>query len=194
MKTVISPDTANWTMMENIDNLFENKTHQRGVMLIDRRKSSYIDQEYYKTLMIQGWIKIHAESIYIPSEVYDIIFVYFCKKPDTFYCYQCRKTNGKRNCHSITKDKNKLLSGVSLIDMSRHCLVPYYSQKDGCRDIGFLQNRRDILTLSFHCFSAEEIRVYLYYQGCGTRFFIEDIEHYLPSLVFCNLSDIELEM
>lgn len=99
-------------------------------------------------------------------------------KDDMFYCYQPDPT---RKCSTMGKNPETFLS-ESLIQNSRTCLIPKF-EKDGdhVKDIGVNRNNGDILTLSFHCLSATEIRVYFSYCGWGTRFFIEDIKYYLPS-------------
>merc|ERR1712087_632626 len=51
----------------------------------------------------------------------------------------------------------------------------------GDKDVGInTQDIRPVLTLSFHCFAANEVRGYLCFNGWGTRFFIEDIKYFLP--------------
>ena len=102
------------------------------------------------------------------------------KQQDMLYCYQ---PDESRNCHLMEKNPEIFLS-ESLIQNSRTCLLPKYNDdEESKQDIGVNRNVGDTMTLSFHCFSATEVRVYLSYCGWGTRFFIEDIKYYLPSLV-----------
>ena len=99
------------------------------------------------------------------------------EKNDILYGYQ---PNKEKNCHLIEKDRNKFLC-ESLFKNSRSCLIP---KKENERiDIGIGHPHGHFMTLSFHCYSSNDIRVYLFYDGWGTRFFIEDIKYFLPCLV-----------
>eukprot|EP00487_Bulimina_marginata_P004306 TRINITY_DN20407_c0_g1_i1.p1 TRINITY_DN20407_c0_g1~~TRINITY_DN20407_c0_g1_i1.p1 ORF type:complete len:137 (-),score=17.33 TRINITY_DN20407_c0_g1_i1:348-758(-) len=82
-----------------------------------------------------------------------------------------------KNPDRFEEDINKLLC-ESLVQNSRICLLP----KIGKEMMNITINTMWLwgIILSFHIFSADEVRVYLTYNGLGTRFFIEDIKHYLP--------------
>jgi len=94
---------------------------------------------------------------------------------DAFYCYQ---TNAERGCHDF--ESNELLCLHESLAMNlRKCLLPKIGNEKS--DVNVNRHNGDILTLSFQCFAVDEIRVYLYFDGWGTRFFIEDIKYYLPT-------------
>ena len=79
--------------------------------------SEYIND--YQILCIHGYIR--SASMRIPSEIIELIKVYFDKKsPKLFYCCQ---PDQSRNCRSFEKYPNKLFSGVSLTNMSRQRLL-----------------------------------------------------------------------
>eukprot|EP01084_Bolivina_argentea_P009942 18552_1 len=95
---------------------------------------------------------------------------------DHCYAYQ---PNEDKNCNKFESDPSKFLV-QSLMQNSRVCLLPMMNNKNEVADIGINVQIPSCLTLSFHCFSTNEIRVYLCYNGWGTRFFIEDIKYFLP--------------
>ena len=93
---------------------------------------------------------------------------------DTLYWYQPNKHG------HIEKNEDEFLN-MSLFQNSKSFLLPRL--EDESIDIG-VNKISNGLILSFHCFSANEIRVYLYFDGWSTRFFIEDIKYFLPCLVY----------
>eukprot|EP01084_Bolivina_argentea_P096435 173386_1 len=131
---------ANRIMLESINTLIENNTHnQRVVFVIDRRYQKYNGAK------------------------------------DTLYAYQ---PNKDKNCHCFEPDPSKFLC-EGLIQNTRKCILP--SVKNETVDIGINHHIPSCLTLSFHCLSSNEIRVYLFYNGFGARFFIQDIKYFLPA-------------
>eukprot|EP01083_Nonionella_stella_P005740 16566_1 len=68
---------------------------------------------------------------------------------------------------------NEYYVNESLFDNSLRCLVP-----------GLCGAKHDyvdkMLTLSFHVISRYETRMYLYLNGCATRFYVQDLMRYLP--------------
>eukprot|EP01084_Bolivina_argentea_P119406 211716_1 len=79
-------------------------------------------------------------------------------------------------CHDFERNESKLLD-ESLIDNLRTLILPKGNDK---YDINVNIHKSFGLTFSFHCFSSNEIRVYLFNNGWGTRFFIQDIKYFLP--------------
>eukprot|EP01084_Bolivina_argentea_P107552 192305_1 len=95
---------------------------------------------------------------------------------DILYGYQ---PNEEMKCHKFESDMKKLFV-EGLIQNSRICVLPKTDNED--IDIGINHNvNPQCFTLSFHCFGINQISVYLYKNGWGTRFFIEDLKYFLPS-------------
>lgn len=93
------------------------------------------------------------------------------------------KPSEKHECCHFERDQSKFLP-ESLLVNSRQCLIPGLKEPADNRPISTLsvEMNPSFLTLQFHVYSADETRVYLSYDGWGTRFFIEDLRHYLPGI------------
>jgi len=100
------------------------------------------------------------------------------KGRDTCYLY---KPSDRYQCCMFEPDQTKFLPESLLIN-SRQCLIPPVKKTKEAKPISTLsfQTNPSFLTLQFHVYSADETRVYLSYDGWGTRFFIEDLRYYLP--------------
>eukprot|EP01084_Bolivina_argentea_P044338 81597_1 len=92
---------------------------------------------------------------------------------DKIYVYK------PNNGHCFETNKSKFLF-ESLINNSRMCILPKLNGE--YHDIGINNNSNPLcLTLSFHCFSTNQIQTYLFYNGWGYRFNIQDIKYYMPT-------------
>eukprot|EP01083_Nonionella_stella_P023562 65196_1 len=98
---------------------------------------------------------------------------------ETMYAYQ---PNPELNASCFESDPEKLLS-ESLFANSKRCLLPQWRDSvNGIHnDVIGISCCYPLITLSFHCFSQDEVRVYLSFDGWCTRFFIEDVKYYLPA-------------
>jgi len=94
-------------------------------------------------------------------------------------CYFYKPSDKHKAC-VFEQDQTKFLPESLLIN-SRTCLIPS-PKPPPAKPISTLsvETNPAFLTLQFHVYSADETRVYLSYDGWGTRFFIEDLRHYLP--------------
>ena len=99
---------------------------------------------------------------------------------DMSYCYQPNIESDGIECWQIERDLNKFLH-ERLIQNSKICLIPQLKGENA--NIGINRGLGDLLTFSFHCYAANETRVYCCYNGWGTRFFPQDIKYYLPGYI-----------
>lgn len=99
---------------------------------------------------------------------------------DEVYLY---KPSDKLQCCMFEQDQTKFLPESLLIN-SRECLIPPLKEPKDAKPISTVsvETNPSFLTLQFHVYSADETRVYLSYDGWGTRFDIEDLRYYLPGI------------
>merc|ERR1712013_884921 len=146
------------TIREAISKLNMKQSHQRVVLVIDRRD------------------RIEAPLHDWPTA--DEAKEAKAAKKDHLHVFE-------PNEYSFVANEREFLA-ESLIANMQKCLLPKMkdAQTDsvyGNEDVGInTVNIRPLpLTLSFQCFAADEVRAYLCFNGWGTRFFIEDIKHLL---------------
>ena len=196
VESTITPRVPYHRFMWAMTYVLEGKNHQRAILIVDRRLYPPRVSWPYSSDMhcpLIGGIILRYSEIHIPNEIVNIIVLFSeflmgekmrmhkikMMKEDTFYCYGPDKS---RKCTAIHKNPSTFLS-ESLFQNSRTCVLPKYkNDRVDVKDIGIDRKVGDMLTLSFHCLSATEIRVYLSYCGWGTRFFIQDIKYYLPMI------------
>lgn len=143
-------------MRNAMQSTINNKTHQRGIIVIDRRETKIHESklkdiptnvnlmenmtdnikliDIQDELLVYGYIRIYMMDLYqlhFPKALIDYCLLYLfehCGILQSMDRMYVYQPDQSRNCHCFEKDKNKFIN-ASLFQNSIKCILPSYKER-----------------------------------------------------------------